>query len=1061
MRKLLLLLLSGVAVSTMSIGQSYVTNYPYFEGFENESTCTMSCGSTCNFSGDFSNDPNAQRDWKIDVNGTTSSSTGPSVDHTLGTSTGKYVTMETSSCYSQTHALISPYFNLTSTTNPQVSFWYHMYGTTMGTMHIDVDTTNTGAWINNIIPAWTDNQDLWQQKVINIGFLAGQDSVRFRIRGISGSSFRSDMAFDDFMIENIVDNDYGIASVANVPNGCGLTANESFDVDIKNFGALTLNVGETIYVHTEVNTTTYIDTVVLTMALPNGASMSHNVTGIDVSTAGVYNVKTYTVHPLDVINNSNDTTYFDITHILTINQPEYYENFEGNVVWESGGNNSSWAMGTPNKNTIIGAASGTNAWTTGGLSTGSYNSNENSYVLSNCYDMTNYPVDGHMALDIWWNSEFSWDGAVLQVKVSNTGNWMNVGNFNDPYNWYTDNTINGTPGGSSDGWTGRTSTNNGSGGWVTATHELGSITSGSSQVRFRIAFGSDGSAQDDGFAFDNFRYGPNPNNLFGNDTAVCSGYELGAIFSTGNFLWSNGDTTATTTLFNPTQQADTQQIVLTYTHPYGFEGQDTIQVIVQPGPQTNVSSITHVSCNGADDGAIHTNANGSTGPYSFNWSNGSSDSTLTNLAPGTYCLTVSGTTNSCVDSSNCILIMEPDSLLGDLTPFVHPNGFNTSCPESYDGIIANVVTGGTPPYNYLWTGDNGYGSSSQNIDQIQPDGYHLTITDANGCTYTKDITLNSPPALDPATSITDVDCAENGNGAIATSTTGGSGGYTYLWGDGSITSSLSNLSGGTYMLTIEDNSGCSASFALTVGEPDPLISGAATVNNAGCASDNDGNASVSITGGTSPYTYVWNDPANQTTLLANNLKTGDYSCTITDANGCSVIQSVVVGFNFPLPEVNLANQSDTSMFIGQTLNLVAGSAVHSYTWNDGSVGNTKTFTVSADTLIHVTGESADGCFNSDTLQVLAVVSTNDLDEQVEFIAYPNPTQDQLTVQLNGVRDNINIRLIDLTSKVLIEENLGSANFISRTLDLSSYANGVYLLDIKGNGHHISKRIIKK
>ena len=103
-------------------------------------------------------------------------------------------------------------------------------------------------------------------------------------------------------------------------------------------------------------------------------------------------------------------------------------------------------------------------------------------------------------MDVWWNSEFSWDGAVLQSSIDGGANWSNVGAFGDPNNWYTDNTLNGAFWAPTDGWSGRFGT--GSGGWVTAEHELDGL-GGEPAVLLRVAFGADGAVSDDGFAFDN------------------------------------------------------------------------------------------------------------------------------------------------------------------------------------------------------------------------------------------------------------------------------------------------------------------------------------------------------------------------------------------------------------------------------------------------------------------------------------------------------------------------------------------------------------------------------
>jgi uncharacterized repeat protein (TIGR01451 family) len=179
--------------------------------------------------------------------------------------------------------------------------------------------------------------------------------------------------------------------------------------------------------------------------------------------------------------------------------PPYFEDFEnGEGGWTASGANSTWALGTPAKAVIIGAASGVNAWVTS--LDGIYALDEQSQVTGPCFDLSalTNPV---IELSTWWNSEFSWDGAVLQSSTDGGNTWDPVGAFGDPDNWYTDNTINGAPGGQQEGWTGRDSTSNGSSGWVISHHLLDGLA-GNTGVILRVAFGSDGSVADDGFAFD-------------------------------------------------------------------------------------------------------------------------------------------------------------------------------------------------------------------------------------------------------------------------------------------------------------------------------------------------------------------------------------------------------------------------------------------------------------------------------------------------------------------------------------------------------------------------------
>jgi hypothetical protein len=201
------------------------------------------------------------------------------------------------------------------------------------------------------------------------------------------------------------------------------------------------------------------------------------------------------------------------TCTTTISAYPYFENFEtGAGGWVVGGTNSTWALGKPAKSVINSAASGNNSWVTG--LTGSHRSNEQSFVEGPCFNTTSL-VQPVIQMKIWWNSEFSYDGAVLQSSIDNGATWQKVGAYGDPENWYTDNSLDAGPGGqpavTAEGWTGRNSTNNGSGGWVMAKHLLTGL-GGKTSVKLRIAFGADASTSVDGFAFDDVRIFESPVN---------------------------------------------------------------------------------------------------------------------------------------------------------------------------------------------------------------------------------------------------------------------------------------------------------------------------------------------------------------------------------------------------------------------------------------------------------------------------------------------------------------------------------------------------------------------
>ena len=183
----------------------------------------------------------------------------------------------------------------------------------------------------------------------------------------------------------------------------------------------------------------------------------------------------------------------------------YSEDFEsGDGGWTSGGTNNEWELGTPAFTVINSAASGSNSWVTD--LDNSYPTNSQSYVQSPQFDFTSL-ANPSVCLSVWWENEFSWDGASVQSSIDSGSSWQTVGSSSSGgVNWYTDNSIDGLGfTGNENGWTGRNGTGptGGSNGWLAASHDLTGLA-GESDVLLRVVFGSDGSVVDEGFAFDQF-----------------------------------------------------------------------------------------------------------------------------------------------------------------------------------------------------------------------------------------------------------------------------------------------------------------------------------------------------------------------------------------------------------------------------------------------------------------------------------------------------------------------------------------------------------------------------
>jgi len=206
--------LNDTLITTFTVGGGVIG----IENFDNQSTCgtATDCETeVCNIDGNWSNVNNGSDDvdWRVDKNGTPSSNTGPSIDHTLGTASGQYVYLETSSCYGKTALLKSKCMNLSSYESASLSFWYHMYGAAMGTLTVDIEVD--GVTTSAIATITGDQGDQWLQKNIDLTAHKG-NAVYITIKGFTGTSFTSDIALDDIEVTGTIAIDNSVTVVGDL-----------------------------------------------------------------------------------------------------------------------------------------------------------------------------------------------------------------------------------------------------------------------------------------------------------------------------------------------------------------------------------------------------------------------------------------------------------------------------------------------------------------------------------------------------------------------------------------------------------------------------------------------------------------------------------------------------------------------------------------------------------------------------------------------------------------------------------------------------------------------------
>jgi hypothetical protein len=394
-----------------------------------------------------------------------------------------------------------------------VTNWLNIDPDVMGSddqVKVMVSTNCGGSWTD--LKTFDRNSGLnfkLKPQSIPLAAFAGQE-IRIAFYGTDGTVDDQedyDFHLDSIRVVNLPPVELSAGVISSPQSGCGID-NPQVTLTIENLGT---QPQTNFPVCIRINNGTPVCQN-FTGTLAPGTSAAFTFTGLSqLANPGNYFLRVYTNVAGDA-NRSNDTTsVYSFQNLPIINTYPYSENFEsGNGGWIPGGTFSSWALGTPAKIIIQGAAQGTNSYVTGGLGTGSYNSNEKSFVLGPCMNFSTLqsPV---FEMKAWWASEFSEDGAVLQATTDDGTTWTTIGNFEEITNWYNDNTIEGLatliPGSnptSRVGWSGGLNDGFGSNGWVTVRNDLTGL-GGKPNVKLRIAFGSGNTVAGDGFAFDALR----------------------------------------------------------------------------------------------------------------------------------------------------------------------------------------------------------------------------------------------------------------------------------------------------------------------------------------------------------------------------------------------------------------------------------------------------------------------------------------------------------------------------------------------------------------------------
>ncbi len=430
---------------------------------------------------------------------------------------------------------------------------------------------------------------------------------------------------------------------------------------------------------------------------------------------------------------------------------------------------------------------------------------------------------------------------------------------------------------------------------------------------------------------------PNALTLTATSTSVsCFGKCDGSLASSAGggtppytYVWTDGTGSYTATTLN-NQCAGTWTLTV-------YDGHNctaTKTVNIATPPDITITATTNSpSCSYTCNASITTTVIGGSPGYSYNWSTGAITSSITGLCAGSYTLIVT-------DSKNCpkpyvATINAPPALT------ININTTSISCFSYCNGSATATATGGTPGYFYQWNTIPVTNNSV--VTGLCPNNYIVTVTDLHGCVTSSNVPISQPAQLQANITGIQASCSSTCIGAATVTPSGGTPAYSYTWlPSGGSSSVATGLCIGNYTVQMTDINGCPAT--ATVHIPQSIFLTLTTSGNTlTCNGSCNGAANVNVLGGLTPYTYTWTSPSGtiSNSAFVNGLCAGGYTIGVTDAQGCSNIDSV----RFANPSAivitasNVVNAKCNSACNGSiTVSASGGTGALTYSWTPSVTG---------------------------------------------------------------------------------------------------------------------------
>ncbi|MEM7374675.1 MAG: T9SS type A sorting domain-containing protein [Bacteroidota bacterium] len=479
---------------------------------------------------------------------------------------------------------------------------------------------------------------------------------------------------------------------------------------------------------------------------------------------------------------------------------------------------------------------------------------------------------------------------------------------------------------------------------------------------------------------------------------------------------------------------------------------DTFALITSLNVINVTSSVTDAFCNNSMDGSISITPTNGTPPYTYLWSDGSTQASLTGANPGVYhcqILDAAGCSQAIIDTIESLTSFGVSALISP-----------PSCQGAEDGSI--FLQGLASNYTIQWsnlTGDSllaGIGAGS----------YSVVISDTNGCSEMFTYQLSEPDALDiDFVQGAPISCFGDSTGVLASQISGGTFPYSYSWSTGDTSSVIAGLAAGIYGLMITDMNGCTLIDSSQIQEPDSLEIEAVTTDPI-CLGDSNGTTAILVRGGTNPY-RIFRSISSGSQLFASSvwfstsLAQGSYSALIQDANGCE--DSIYFGLTDPpLLSMQVSSSPDNGSTNGRaSVTPDGGRPPYSYQWSTGAQDSAITGLAMGGYLVQITDSS--GCVLADSIFVDSNVGIDQgLYSGIQHMKlYPNPTNQQFFVEVDLHQPGqLEVNLYDMTGRLVHQRtSLQALQFHLIPVNRLHLSNGTYLVEIKTDIGSVYEKLV--